>query len=67
MNQENFEFIDELNTKEGINFIYKAVNFFVFRSIDKVKNSPLTPIKEDPAKNILTNISSYTIGLMNQI
>ena len=50
MNKESFEFIDELNTKEGINFIYKAVNFFVFRSIDKVKNSPLTPIKEDPAK-----------------
>ena len=50
MNQENFEFIDELNTKEGINFIYKAVNYFVFRSIYKVKNSPLTQIKEYPEK-----------------
>lgn len=52
MNKENFQFSDELDTKEGRNFIYKAVNFFVFRSIEKAKKSPFRLIKEEPAKKL---------------
>ena len=31
------EFNDDLDTDEGRNFIYKAVDFFVRRSMDKAK------------------------------
>lgn len=44
------EFNDELDTEEGRNFIYKAVDFFVNRAIDKVKDSVFEPLKEMPAK-----------------
>lgn len=41
MNKENFLFNDELDTKEGRHFIYKAVNFFVCRSIEKAKKESI--------------------------
>ena len=44
------EFNDELDTEEGRNFIYKAVDFFVNRAIDKAKNSAFEPLKTRPAK-----------------
>ena len=44
------EFNDELDTKKGRNFIYKAVDFFVNRAIDKAKNSVFEPLKTRPAK-----------------
>ena len=52
MNKENFdfEFDDELDTEEGMDFIYRAVNFFVDRAIDKVKDSIFEPLEERPAK-----------------
>ena len=52
MNKENFQFSDELDTKEGRHFIYKAVNFFVFRTIEKAKKNPFRLIEEDPAKKL---------------
>lgn len=52
MNKENFQFSDELDTKEGRHFIYKAVNFFVFRSIEKAKKSPFKLIEEEQAKKL---------------
>ena len=44
------EFNDELDTEEGRNFIYKAVDFFVNRAINKAKNSAFEPLKTRPAK-----------------
>ena len=44
------EFNDELDTEEGRNFIYKAVDFFVNRAIDKVKDSIFKPLETKPAK-----------------
>lgn len=52
MNKENFLFNDELDTKEGRHFIYKAVNFFVCRSIEKAKKSPFKRIEEEPAEKL---------------
>ena len=52
MNQENFEFVEELDTKEGRHFIYKAVNFFVVRSIEKAKKSPFKLIEKEHAKKL---------------
>ena len=44
------EFNDELDTEEGRNFIYKAVDFFVNRAVDKVKDSIFKPLETKPAK-----------------
>lgn len=44
------EFNDELDTEEGRNFIYKAVDFFVNRGMDKAKDSVFKPLKTRPAK-----------------
>ena len=52
MNKENFLFNNKLDTKEGRRFIYKAVNFFMIRSIEKAKKSPFRLIEEDPAKKL---------------
>ena len=52
MNQENFEFVEELDTKEGRHFIYTAVNFFVVRSIEKAKKSPFKLIEKEHAKKL---------------
>lgn len=52
MNKENFLFNDELDTKEGRHFIYKAVNFFVCRSIEKAKKSPFKRIEEESAEKL---------------
>ena len=52
MNKENFHFSDELDTKEWRHFIYKAVNFFVFRSIEKARKSPFKRIEEEPATKL---------------
>ena len=52
MNKENFLFNDELDTKEGRHFIYKAVNFFVIRSIEKAKKSPFRRIKDEDAEKL---------------
>ena len=43
------EFNDDLDTDEGRNFIYKAVDFFVRRSMDKAKNSIGKPLETKPA------------------
>ena len=43
------EFNDDLDTDEGRNFIYKAVDFFVRRSMDKVKDSIPNPLETKPA------------------
>ena len=66
MNQENFEFVEELDTKEGRHFIYKAVNFFVVRSIEKAKKSPFKLIEKEHAKNYLRKISLHITGVVNQ-
>lgn len=52
MNKESFEFDEELDTKEGRHFIYKAINFFVVRSIEKAKKSPFKLIEEEPATRL---------------
>ena len=52
MNKENFQFSNKLNTKEGRHFIYKAVNYFVCRSREKMKNSPFRLMKEETAKKL---------------
>ena len=52
MNKESFEFDEELDTKEGRHFIYKAVNFFVVRSIEKAKKSPFKLIEKEHAKKL---------------
>ena len=44
------EFNDNLDTKEGRNFIYKVVDFFVNRAIDKAKDSVFKPLETRPAK-----------------
>ena len=43
------EFDDDLDTDEGRNFIYKAVDFFVRRSMEKVKDSIGKPLETKPA------------------
>ena len=43
------EFNDDLDTDEGRNFIYKAVDFFVRRSMDKAKNSIGKPLETKAA------------------
>ena len=43
------EFNDDLDTDEGRNFIYKAVDFFVRRSMDKAKNSIDKPLETKAA------------------
>lgn len=44
------KFNDDLDTKEGRNFIYKVVDFFVNRAIDKAKDSVFEPLKTRSAK-----------------
>ena len=44
------EFDDDLDTKEGRIFIYKAVDFFVRRSMDKVKDSIGKPLETKHAR-----------------
>ena len=44
------EFNDNLDTKEGRNFIYKVVDFFVNRAIDKAKDSVFKPLETRHAK-----------------
>lgn len=43
----NTKFNESLNTSEGRFFIYQVIDFFVRRSIDKVKNSIFKPLEED--------------------
>ena len=43
------EFNDDLDTDDGRNFIYKAVDFFVRRAMDKVKDSIPNPLETKPA------------------
>lgn len=52
MIRKNFQFDDEVDTKEGRHFIYKAVEFFMFRTIEKVKKSKFKLIEEDYAKKL---------------
>lgn len=52
MIRKNFQFDDEVDTKEGRHFIYKAVEFFMFRTIEKVKKSKFRLIEEDYAKKL---------------
>lgn len=52
MIRENFQFDDEIDTEEGRHFIYKAVEFFMFRTIEKVKKSKFRLIEEDYAKKL---------------
>lgn len=54
MIRENFQFDDEVDTKEGRHFIYKAVEFFMFRTIEKVKKSRCSfwLMEEDYAKKL---------------
>lgn len=47
---KHIQFSDELDNKEGINFIYKTVDFFVNRAIDKVKDSIFKPLETKQAK-----------------
>ena len=47
---KHIQFSDELNNEEGINFIYKTVDFFVNRAIDKVKDSIFKPLETKSAK-----------------
>ena len=47
---KHIQFSDELDNEEGINFIYKAVDFFVNRAIDKVKDSIFKPLETNLAK-----------------
>ena len=47
MNKENFLFNNKLDTKEGRRFIYKAVIFFIIRSIEKEKKSPFKRIEDE--------------------
>ena len=44
------EFNDDLDTDDGRNFIYKTVDFFVSRAMDKVKDSIPNPLKTKPAR-----------------
>ena len=47
---KHIQFSDELDNEEGINFIYKTVDFFVNRAIDKVKDSIFKPLETKTAK-----------------
>ena len=49
MNKENFLFNNKLDTKEGRRFIYKAVNFFMIRSI---KKSPFKRIEDETPEKL---------------
>ena len=53
MNKETFQFSKKLNTTEWRHCIYKAVNYFVCRSREKMKNSPFRLMEEEPAKKLL--------------
>ena len=50
MSKKHNKFNDNLDTKEGRNFIYKVVDFFVNRAIDKAKDSVFKPLETRPAK-----------------
>ena len=52
MIRKKFQFNDELDTKEGKRFIYKAVNFFVVRSIKKAKDNSSRIIEEEHVKRL---------------
>ena len=52
MNKENFLFNNKLDTKEGRHFIYKAVNFFMIRSIEKAKKSPFKRIEDETPEKL---------------
>ena len=43
------EFNDDLDTDDGRIFIYRAVDFFVSRAMDKVKDSIPNPLEKKPA------------------
>lgn len=43
------DFNDNLDTEDGRNFIYKAIDFFVRRAIDKVEDSIFKPLETKPA------------------
>ena len=47
---KHIQFSNELDNEEGINFIYKTVDFFVNRAIDKVKDSIFKPLETKTAK-----------------
>ena len=47
---KHIQFSDELDNEEGINFIYKTVDFFVNRAVDKVKDSIFKPLETKTAK-----------------
>lgn len=47
---KHIQFSNELDNEEGINFIYKTVDFFVNRAIDKVKDNIFKPLETKPAK-----------------
>lgn len=47
---KHIQFSDLLDNEEGINFIYKTVDFFVNRAIDKVKDSVFKPLETKQAK-----------------
>lgn len=49
MNKGDFEFSDLLDTEEGMDFIFKAVNFFVCRSKEKI-SAPFRALEEDLVK-----------------
>ena len=52
MNKENFLFNNKLDTKEGRRFIYKAVNFFMIRSIEKAKKRPFKRIEDETPEKL---------------
>ena len=52
MNKENFLFNNKLDTKEGRRFIYKAVNFFMIRSIENAKKSPFKRIEDETPEKL---------------
>ena len=52
MIRKKFRFNNRLNTKEGKRFIYKAVNFFVTRSIKKAKDNSSRVIKQEHVKRL---------------
>lgn len=47
---KHIQFSKLLDNEEGINFIYKTVDFFVNRAIDKVKDSVFKPLETKQAK-----------------
>ena len=52
MIRKKFRFNNKLNTKEGKRFIYKAVNFFVVRSIKKAKDNSSRVIEQEHVKRL---------------